>query len=141
MCGRRLGDLWLLDLTTMNWMNPQTSTQPLPRSLHSANIIGSRIFIFGGWVPSISAEKGDVPEKEWRCTNSLPIFNIDTLGWDQIGEEIFEENDTIPRARAGHSSVVINNRVYIWSGRDGYKKTSNSQVCCTDMWYLGGRSI
>uniref|UniRef100_A0A915MUN0 Fibronectin type-III domain-containing protein n=1 Tax=Meloidogyne javanica TaxID=6303 RepID=A0A915MUN0_MELJA len=38
--------------------------------------------------------------------------------------------------RAGHSAVVINRRLYIWSGRDGYKKAWNSQVCCNDLWYL-----
>lgn len=45
-----------------------------------------------------------------------------------------EEN--IPRARAGHCSVAINSRLYIWSGRDGYRKAWNNQVCCKDLWYL-----
>lgn len=40
--------------------------------------------------------------------------------------EVYEE--TIPRARAGHSAVVINTRLYIWSGRDGYRKAWNNQV-------------
>lgn len=34
----------------------------------------------------------------------------------------------VPRARAGHSAVVINKRLYIWSGRDGYRKAWNNQV-------------
>lgn len=45
-----------------------------------------------------------------------------------------EEN--VPRARAGHCSVAINSRLYIWSGRDGYRKAWNNQVCCKDLWYL-----
>lgn len=45
-----------------------------------------------------------------------------------------EEN--LPRARAGHCSVAINSRLYIWSGRDGYRKAWNNQVCCKDLWYL-----
>ncbi len=44
--------------------------------------------------------------------------------------------DNIPRARAGHCSVAINNRLYVWSGRDGYRKAWNNQVCCKDLWYL-----
>lgn len=36
--------------------------------------------------------------------------------------------DAVPRARAGHCSVAINNRLYIWSGRDGYRKAWNNQV-------------
>ena len=36
--------------------------------------------------------------------------------------------DAIPRARAGHSAVAIHTRLYIWSGRDGYRKAWNNQV-------------
>lgn len=36
--------------------------------------------------------------------------------------------DAVPRARAGHCSVAINSRLYIWSGRDGYRKAWNNQV-------------
>lgn len=46
----------------------------------------------------------------------------------------------MPRPRAGHSSVVINKRIYIWSGRDGYRKIAenqeNPQMCNKDMYYL-----
>lgn len=38
--------------------------------------------------------------------------------------------DAVPRARAGHCSVAINSRLYIWSGRDGYRKAWNNQVVC-----------
>ncbi len=40
--------------------------------------------------------------------------------------EVFE--DAIPRARAGHCAVAIHNRLWIWSGRDGYRKAWNNQV-------------
>lgn len=43
--------------------------------------------------------------------------------------EVFE--DALPRARAGHCSVSIHTRLYIWSGRDGYRKAWNNQVCLT----------
>ena len=41
-----------------------------------------------------------------------------------------------PRARAGHCAVAIHSRLWIWSGRDGYRKAWNNQVCCKDLWYL-----
>lgn len=44
--------------------------------------------------------------------------------------------DNVPRARAGHCAVAITSRLYIWSGRDGYRKAWNNQVCCKDLWYL-----
>ena len=28
------------------------------------------------------------------------------------------------------------NRLYVWSGRDGYRKAWNNQVCCKDLWFL-----
>lgn len=37
-------------------------------------------------------------------------------------------DDDIPRARAGHCAVGINSRLYVWSGRDGYRKAWNNQV-------------
>ena len=40
--------------------------------------------------------------------------------------EVFE--DAIPRARAGHCAVAIHSRLYVWSGRDGYRKAWNNQV-------------
>lgn len=36
--------------------------------------------------------------------------------------------DAIPRARAGHCAVAAHTRLYIWSGRDGYRKAWNNQV-------------
>ncbi len=48
--------------------------------------------------------------------------------------EVFE--DAMPRARAGHCAVSIHTRLWIWSGRDGYRKAWNNQVCCKDLWYL-----
>lgn len=43
MSGVRLGDLWILDVNSMNWLKPEIGgNAPLPRSLHTANIIGDR---------------------------------------------------------------------------------------------------
>ncbi len=56
------------------------------------------------------------------------------MTWETILVDTLEDN--IPRARAGHCTVAINNRLYVWSGRDGYRKAWNNQVCCKDLWYL-----
>lgn len=37
-------------------------------------------------------------------------------------------DDDSPRARAGHCAVGIHTRLYVWSGRDGYRKAWNNQV-------------
>lgn len=55
-----------------------------------------------------------------------------------LEDEDEEENGHTcwPRARTGHCTVAIGTRLYIWSGRDGYRKNRNFQVCFKDMWYL-----
>ena len=48
------------------------------------------------------------------------------MTWEPLAMETLE--DAIPRARAGHSAVAIHTRLFIWSGRDGYRKAWNNQV-------------
>uniref|UniRef100_A0A182FLQ8 Uncharacterized protein n=1 Tax=Anopheles albimanus TaxID=7167 RepID=A0A182FLQ8_ANOAL len=138
MSGCRLGDLWLLDTDNMSWTRPRTlGPLPLPRSLHSSTLIGNRMYVFGGWVPLMMDEvKIEKHEKEWKCTNTLACLNLETLTWEEL--DLDTEEDNMPRARAGHCAVGIHTRLYIWSGRDGYRKAWNNQVrvCCKDLWYL-----
>ncbi|XP_050682773.1 host cell factor 1-like [Leptidea sinapis] len=136
MSGSRLGDLWVLDIESMSWTKPELGgPPPLPRSLHTATVIGQHMYVYGGWVPLVPDEsKLATHEKEWKCTNSLASLNLESMTWDNIALDKFEES--VPRARAGHSAVSIQTRLYIWSGRDGYRKTWNNQICCKDLWYL-----
>ncbi|XP_011298433.1 host cell factor isoform X2 [Fopius arisanus] len=136
MSGCRLGDLWFLDVDSMTWNKPVIhGPTPLPRSLHTATLINHRMYVFGGWVPLVVDDvKVATHEKEWKCTSTLACLNLETLTWEQLQVDSLEEN--IPRARAGHCAVGIHNRLYVWSGRDGYRKAWNNQVCCKDLWYL-----
>ncbi|UJR35410.1 hypothetical protein I4U23_028167 [Adineta vaga] len=137
MNGHRLGDLWSFYIDFPQWTQITASgLAPQPRSLHSSVVLGHRMFVFGGWVPLISSDKNEQlsHEKEWKCTNTLAAFNLETNAWELLGQECLDEN--VPRARAGHCAVTVNSRMYIWSGRDGYRKAWNNQVCCKDLWYL-----
>lgn len=80
MSGCRLGDLWFLDVDTMTWNKPVVhGPTPLPRSLHTATLIGHRMYVFGGWVPLVVDDvKVATHEKEWKCTSTLACLN---LGW------------------------------------------------------------
>ncbi|XP_069760349.1 host cell factor 1-like isoform X2 [Narcine bancroftii] len=136
MSGCRLGDLWILDVESLVWTKPVTKgSTPLPRSLHSATVIGNKMYVFGGWVPLVMDDvKVATHEKEWKCTNTLAYLHLDGNIWTPIVSDTLEDN--VPRARAGHCAVAIHTRLYIWSGRDGYRKAWNNQVCCKDLWYL-----
>ena len=39
-----------------------------------------------------------------------------------------EEQDVAITPRAGACGAVVGTRMYVWSGRDGYKKVWNNQV-------------
>ncbi|CAD6244143.1 GSCOCG00013267001-RA-CDS [Cotesia congregata] len=138
MSGCRLGDLWFLDVDSMTWNKPIVNgPTPLPRSLHTATLINHKMYVFGGWVPLVVDDvKVATHEKEWKCTSTLACLNLETLTWEQLTVDSTEEN--VPRARAGHCAVGIHSRLYVWSGRDGYRKAWNNQVrvCCKDLWFL-----
>ncbi|KAM4569813.1 host cell factor 2 [Odontesthes bonariensis] len=148
MEGSRLNDVWQLDLDSMVWSTPETrGPTPLPRSLHSANVIGNQMFVFGGWIPVPEVDRHVADGTDWICTNSLSALNLDTMCWRSFGPERpdesrlpgpgpHSEDPCWPRARAGHCSTALGSRLYVWSGRDGYRKSWNYQVCCKDLWYL-----
>uniref|UniRef100_A0A096MFP2 Host cell factor C2 n=1 Tax=Poecilia formosa TaxID=48698 RepID=A0A096MFP2_POEFO len=139
MQGCRLNDLWQLDLSSMVWSTPETSgCTPLPRSLHSANVVGNRMFVFGGWTLAPESDKRVTTATEWICSNSLDSLNLVTaqLQNQNQGPQADDPSVYWPRARAGHCSAAVGSRLYIWSGRDGYRKSWNYQVCCKDLWYL-----
>ncbi|KAM3674417.1 host cell factor 2 isoform 1-T1 [Ammospiza maritima maritima] len=138
MCGCRLNDLWELDIETMTWSRPETKgTVPLPRSLHTANVIGNKMYVFGGWVPQSAGGKISGPDGEWKCTGSFSYLNLDTTEWIGLISDCQEDkSNLLPGPRAGHCAVAVGTRLYIWSGRDGYRKAWNNQVCCKDLWYL-----
>ncbi|XP_033017320.1 host cell factor 2 [Lacerta agilis] len=138
MSGCRLNDLWELDIETMTWSKPEIKgTLPLPRSLHTANVIGNKMYIFGGWVPQSTDDNVSSQDGEWKCTGSFSYLNLDTTEWiGLIGDCQEDKNNLLPGPRAGHCAVIVGTRLYIWSGRDGYRKAWNNQVCCKDLWYL-----
>ncbi|XP_070785281.1 host cell factor 2 [Enoplosus armatus] len=152
MQGCRLNDLWQLDLDTMVWSTPETrGSRPLPRSLHTASVIGNEMYVFGGWIPVPESDKHNALGTKWICTNSLSVLNLDTMSWHKLGPEQQDDIESQlqsqgpqsddpyacrPRARAGHCAATVGSRLYIWSGRDGYRKSWNYQVCCKDLWYL-----
>ena len=63
---------------------------------------------------------------------------IDTNTWEvcpPFPEK--DDNEEVPCPRAGHTAAAVDTRMYVWSGRDGYKKLWNNQVCLTsDTWCL-----
>ncbi|KAM8971999.1 host cell factor 2 [Pelodytes ibericus] len=138
MSGSRLADFWELDMETMTWTRPQIKGPvPLPRSLHTANVIGNRMYVFGGWIPqTIQNDNPSPQDSQWKCTSSFSYMDLDTNEWTTLMSDSVEDRKNWPRPRAGHCAVTIGKRLYIWSGRDGYRKAWDYQVCCKDLWHI-----
>lgn len=54
------------------------------------------------------------------------LLITESMTWEEMVMDSSEED--VPRARAGHCAVGIHSRLYVWSGRDGYRKAWNNQV-------------
>ena len=142
MNGKRLGDCFILDISTWTWTQLMFKRPvPVARSLHTASLIGSYMYVFGGWCPKKGCEE-DIPkdvskmETVWECTNTISRLNLESLTWETIVCNL-DRNSPLPKPRAGHSAAVVDTRVYIWSGRDGFNRGwDEQQVCCDDLWYL-----
>ena len=62
------------------------------------------------------------------CINLAPP-PADSMVWEGCPSyPDSEEQEEAPCPRAGHTAAVVGTRMYVWSGRDGYKKVWNSQV-------------
>uniref|UniRef100_A0A8C1Q7C4 Host cell factor C1a n=1 Tax=Cyprinus carpio TaxID=7962 RepID=A0A8C1Q7C4_CYPCA len=128
---RYLNDLYTLELrpgsNIVGWDIPVTyGVLPPPRESHTAVVYTEKTT-----KKSVFCLEPCVVFKKYL---SFKLSLLYTLSWETVLMDTLEDN--IPRARAGHCAVAINNRLYVWSGRDGYRKAWNNQVCCKDLWYL-----
>ncbi|XP_070508285.1 host cell factor homolog hcf-1-like isoform X2 [Chironomus tepperi] len=130
----RLGDLWFLDLNQLIWVQFEIDgIPPAPRSLHSASLIGTKMYIFGGWINRNPMKStSDPPSERFETTNSLSYLDLEDLKWVHC-----EYNDDIcPKNRAGHTAVAVKNRIYLWGGRSYYANAEDDSACTKDFWYL-----
>ncbi|XP_057665859.1 host cell factor 1-like [Diorhabda carinulata] len=123
--GLILGDLWVLNIETMSWIEPKTSgIAPLPRYFHSSIVIRNRMFVFGGRV-SVGTD-----DQASECTNNLICLNLETMNWDNLVIQV-DPKANLPCARSGHCAVGIETRIYIWSGQD-----MDQKKCLQDLWFV-----
>ncbi len=64
-----------------------------------------------------------------RIINVCFSYMIEKMKWElcpSYPDE--EEQDLAITPRAGACGSVVGTRMYVWSGRDGYKKVWNNQV-------------
>ncbi|KAL1110357.1 hypothetical protein AAG570_007888 [Ranatra chinensis] len=125
--GKYSNELYELQASRWEWKRlrpraPKFAPPPCPRLGHSFTLIGNKVYLFGGLANDCDDTKTNIPSSHVK----LIVFYLDTMCWEELSMDVSEEN--MPRARAGHCAVGVHCRIYIWSGRDGYRKAWNNQV-------------
>ncbi|KAK8155248.1 hypothetical protein BKA80DRAFT_209100 [Phyllosticta citrichinensis] len=118
--------LYLLNTSTKQWSRAlPAGPRPSGRYGHTLNILGSKLFVFGGQV-------------EGTFFNDLACFDLNALQSPSNRWEVLVNNSTeggppagqIPPARTNHSMVQWNDKLYLFGGTDGINWFSD--VWCFD---------
>lgn len=109
--------LYLLNTSTRQWSRALPSgPRPSGRYGHSLNILGSKIYIFGGQV-------------EGYFMNDLSAFDLNQLQMPQNKWELLVPNSDnpgnyqgkIPPARTNHSVITYGDKMYLFGGTNGFQ--------------------
>ncbi|KAM3566060.1 hypothetical protein ARSEF4850_000959 [Beauveria asiatica] len=110
--------LYLLNTSTRHWSRAlPAGPRPSGRYGHSLNILGSKIYIFGGQV-------------EGYFMNDLSAFDLNQLQMANNRWEILLQSDaspSIPAARTNHTVITYNDKMYLFGGTNGF-------VWFNDVW-------
>ena len=107
--------LYLLNTSSRQWSRAAPpGPRPAGRYGHTLNILGSRIYIFGGQV-------------EGTFFNDLIAFDLNALQhptnqWEFLLPNTTEgepEHALVPAARTNHSVISYNDQLYLFGGTDG----------------------
>ncbi|KAH8813329.1 hypothetical protein F5884DRAFT_673026 [Xylogone sp. PMI_703] len=118
---RALNDVWRLDVSDINKMswklisspsNPSDdngrtdamSLKPKARGYHTANMVGSKLIIFGG-------SDGE------ECFNDVWVFDVETRIWRPV-------NIPIAYPRLSHTATIVGSYLFVIGGHDGSEYTN-----------------
>ncbi|CAG9335386.1 unnamed protein product [Blepharisma stoltei] len=116
----RTNDLYILNLSSLEWRKISTNNGPEPRSNHSAVIYNDFLFIFGG-LNGEGEQIGDF----WK-------LNLNTYNWQSI-----QAGGQIPAARSGHSAIVYSDLMVIFGGTKCVNRETNEMFSYSfenNMW-------
>ncbi len=95
---------------------------PAPRGAHTATLVGSQMYIFGGYGGSGFAR---------RDFNDINALDLDTWEWRAI-----ECTGEIPDARSGHQGVAVKENIFVIGGWNSMLQFDNMYVLdtLTNVW-------
>eukprot|EP01038_Epipyxis_sp_PR26KG_P015540 gene15540-20981_t len=111
-----LNETWLLDVEKLNWHKINCSGDiPGPRYGHTAHILGSRMFIFGGKGPN------NVVYKD--------VYFLDLTEWVWVPVNAISQT---PPPRFFHASEVVGRKIVLQGGWDGDEVLNDLWIFNTD---------
>jgi len=130
----RYNDIWILDTGNDEWSQPHigvTETKaggevtfkrnwpdvPSPRGAHSSVLVGSQMFVFGGY--------GGVGFAR-RDFNDVTALDLDTWEWRPI-----ECTGEVPDARSGHQGIAVKENLYVIGGWNSMVQFDNMYILDT----------
>jgi N-acetylneuraminic acid mutarotase len=111
---KALNDVWRLDVADVNKLSwklisaptdsddkeqKMTETRPKARGYHTANMVGSKLIIFGG------SDGGE-------CFRDVWIFDVETQIWKAV-------NIAVSYPRLSHTATIVGSYLFVIGGHDG----------------------
>lgn len=90
------------------------SQAPSPRAAHSCDLIGNKLYIFGGW-------NGE------RALNDLHVLDLETRSWS-----LRALTGDLPSSRNNHAIAMVGIKLFIHGGHDGEKWLDDMYTLDTD---------
>ncbi|KAI9499993.1 hypothetical protein BX070DRAFT_196555 [Coemansia spiralis] len=98
----------------MYWAQKKTwGTRPPKMRSQSLNVIGSNIYVFGGWNNTV-------------CYNDVYVLDTETMFWSRMATT----GDEVPPCRA-HTATAVGHRIFVFGGGDGTQYFSDLYVLDT----------
>lgn len=119
---KRLNDVWVFDTETRVWEqpHPQGFWEGLPqcRGAHSANLVGSKMYIFGGYGGN-----------GYGRTDFNDVHALDLRTWKWT--EVITEGEK-PEPRSGHQACLVDKQLFILGGWNSAKQFDDIHILNID---------
>lgn len=130
----RYNDVWILDTSTDEWSQPAPGVTevrpdgevvfkrswpdvPSPRGAHSATLVGTQLYIFGGYGGAGFAR---------RDFNDISVLDLDAWEWRAV-----ECTGELPEPRSGHQCVAVLDQLYLLGGWNSMVQFDNMYILDT----------
>lgn len=115
-----LHDLYILHLDTLMFEKIEAINPPEARCHHTANLIGSTMYVFGGCKISYLSKEG------FNDMHKIDLDNEENLEWQRV-----DPQSKLPEPRYGHLALHLGKYILVNGGRD---MINNKDVYYWDLW-------